>query len=744
MFGKRDRRGSEGMIYKAHVREKTKEIQTVKEHAEGTADLAANFSIPELAGVMRVMGLLHDTGKFLSAFQRRINGENIRVEHSICGAREAKKRYNSSLLGMLMAYCIAGHHGGLPDGGGKGDRTDGPSLYARLNRECGDYSAYKEEIYLPQLDDGAIIRFLAQNCGSQVEKLIDQFAFWTRYAYSCLVDADWIDTELFCTGGRLRGMQADFQSALALTEKKLDGFVCETSLQKSRAGLQKQVFDGVDGDAEIYLVNMPTGSGKTLCSVKAALKRALKTGKKRIIYICPFNAIIDQTARELSDLFGSTVEILRHQSTFSYEEQEDLDEDYRKLAVCAAENWDAQFIITTAVQFFETVNSNRRGKLRKMHNLADSILVFDEAHLMPQKYLQPCLQAVAYITRYLNSEAFFLTATMPDFERLVRQYAMEDSQICNLVADRSLFPVFQKCKYRYAGELSAEQLVLSAGNYASALVIVNKKATARKLYQMATGKKYCLTTYMTAGDRERIIAEIKEELKKQEELVASGFPLEECRIQVFATSLVEAGVDLDFVSVYRELSGLDSILQAGGRCNREGKRAEAEVHIFRYDDQDGKKAPDPDERAGLTWGLLQEFADISCSESIDTYYNRLFFLKEQEIQRYAMHQFCKDLYSIPFREYAEKFRLIEEENVVSIVILQDETCRNVTEEMRQSGKGNARLVQRYACSVSRKEFETLYSQRVVDDYGTGIWCLTNSDYYDIECGICFEAKDYIL
>lgn len=197
-------------------------------------------------------------------------------------------------------------------------------------------------------------------------------------------------------------------------------------------------------NAEIYLLNMPTGSGKTLASVKIALERAIASGKKRIIYIIPYNSIIDQTANVFDELFQGTAQILRHQSTFSYEDDENISEDYREAAKCAAENWNAPFIITTAVQFFESVYANRRGKLRKMHNMADSVLIFDEAHLMPQNYLQPCLQAVAYITRYLKSEAVFLTATMPDFVKLLQQYALPDSKVENLIQDTSLFIEFQE------------------------------------------------------------------------------------------------------------------------------------------------------------------------------------------------------------------------------------------------------------------------------------------------------------
>lgn len=733
-----------GVIYKAHINEKTRAVQTIKEHAEGTAELAAAFAIPKLKELSYQCGMLHDIGKVSDKFQRRIDGANIRVEHSACGAIEAKKLHPNA-IGLLMAYCIAGHHSGLPDGGSIGDRSDGATLQARLHREYEDYSAYRDEILPGTLDDAGLISFLIQHCGNSIDKVVDQFAFWVRYVYSCLVDADWIDTSTFCEGEAPEGLHADFRKALALADQKLGSFVCKTNLQKSRAELQEQVFRRIGTDAEIYLMNMPTGSGKTLCSVKAALERVLKGEKKRIIYICPFNAIIDQTAQEFTDLFGDSVEILRHQSTFSYEDEEDLDEDYRKSVRHAVENWDAQFIITTAVQFFESINGNRRGKLRKMHHVADAVLVFDEAHLMPRKYLQPCLQAVAYITKYLNSEAMFLTATMPDFERLIRRYAMEDSRIYNLVEDKSLFGNFQKCRFCYEGKMPGEQVLRMAEPFASALVVVNRKATTRELYRMAAGKKYHLSTYMTALDRERIIAEVRDALRKLEEDFPDGAEVpEERRIIVFSTSLVEAGVDLDFATVFREMPGLDSILQAGGRCNREGKRTGAEVHIFEYDREDGTILPDRDERAGLTRGLLEEFEDISCPESIRTYYDRLYFINEQEIQQYAMHKFCRDINSIPFREYAERFRIVDAENTVSVVVPQDDKCKQIVELMRTGGKANARQMQKYTCTVGRKEFDDLYRQGAVCDYGTSIWCLTNTDYYDRELGIYFEGKDYIL
>ena len=212
----------------------------------------------------------------------------------------------------------------------------------------------------------------------------DKFAFLTRYCFSCLVDADSIDTAHFCNGDIAKPLKADFSACLKRVEEKLQLFSCETTLQKARNTLQQQVFEKAEVKREIYLMNMPTGSGKTLCSVKFALQRAVSEGKKRIIYVIPYNSIIDQTADIFEKLFQGTAEILRHQSTFSYEDEEQFDEDYRKSAKNAAENWDAPFIITTAVQFFQSIYANKRGKLRKLHNMSDSILIFDEAHLMPQ------------------------------------------------------------------------------------------------------------------------------------------------------------------------------------------------------------------------------------------------------------------------------------------------------------------------------------------------------------------------
>lgn len=733
------------IIYKAHINENTGEIQTVKEHSENTAELCRKFAIPELANVIYTIGLLHDVGKFQKSFQRRIDGAKLKVEHSICGALAAKDRYPDP-IGLMMEYCIAGHHSGIPDGGNKSDKLDpdSPTLYGRMNRVFEDFSAYQKELKLPEIDQKEILKFLAQDCGRNAELLVDKFAFLTRYAFSCLVDADSIDTAGFCSSEKIKPLEADFYACLKKADTKLHSFNCKTSLQKTRAVLQQQVFRKADVKGEIFLMNMPTGSGKTLCSVKYALERAVRTGKKRIIYVIPYNSIIDQTVRVFEDLFGQDAEILRHQSTFSYEDENDYTEDYRKAARHASENWDVEsIIITTAVQFFESVYSNKRGKLRKLHNVADSILIFDEAHMMPQNYLQPCLRAVAYITRYLNSEAVFLTATMPDFSKLLRQYALENSRIVELIDDTSSFSEFQKCRYRSLGKQSTEKILEMAVKAPSSLIIVNKKKSAKRVFEQCRGKKYHLSTNMTTYDRERIIRAIHMELKQLDEEFPDYEQIpDDRRVTIISTSLIEAGVDLDVFTVFRELSGLDSILQAGGRCNREGRRKEADVYVFEFCDENKTLQ---DLKSNITISILERYEDISCLQSIKEYYDRLFFMKKDIIERNIITQNCRDISGIPFRKYAQDFELIDSKTV-SLVVPRDKQSQEMVDSLKYTGGsiGIARRLQKYTCSIYQEELDDLIRQHAVDDYGTGIWCLTNQDYYDENTGISFEAKDYFI
>lgn len=726
-------------MYTAHIRKTDGAEQSILSHSKETAEMCRAFGVQPWKDLLYTMGMLHDIGKYQPDFQKRIHGASIKIPHALCGAKAAKERFGSKGTAMILQYAIAGHHVGLPDGGTKADTPDRPTLYGTLYRDTQDYSAFDAELSIPKPDFDALNAYLTAGCGSNQE-LAERLAFITRYAFSCLTDADWLGTEKFCTGNMRQTLPADFAGCLEKVNAKMESFQNETLLQKTRARLQQQAFQKTDNPSEVYLMNMPTGSGKTLCSIKFALERAIASGKKRIIYIIPYNSIIDQTAKEFETIFGDQAAILRHQSTFAFENlPEDSEQDPLWLKQ-AAENWDAEIILTTAVQFFESVYSNKRTKLRKFHHMAESILIFDEAHLMPQDYLQPCLQAIGYLCRYLNSEAVFLTATMPDFEHLLREYALPDLKILDLVSDRSAFSAFHKCSFEQLGIISDEALILRAQKAPSVLIVVNSRAAANQLYRMCTqGKRYHLSTYMTANHRIAVIDQIKLELAQLEKDFPGLISVPpERRITVISTSLIEAGVDLDFFTVYRQLWGLDSILQAGGRCNREGKRQNAKVFIFeREDDLEKPQAL----FQSFTKGILSEFADISCPESIDAYYQRLFFVKHEDIVKNSIGPQCPLSTLIPFRTYADHFELIEKDKTVSIAVAQDEKSKDLQKTLQNTGHVNARAVQPYTLTVRVWQFKQLLEQGVLNDYGSGIYWLTNLDYYNQDTGIVFEGKD---
>ena len=264
----------------------------------------------------------------------------------------------------------------------------------------------------------------------------------------------------------------------------------------------------------------------------------------------------------------------------------------------------------------------------------------------------------------------------------------------------------------------------------------------RQVYNLCSGKKYHLSTYMVAYDRQRVISEIRKELIKLEKDFPGleGVP-EERRIVIVSTSLIEAGVDIDVHKVYREQTGLDSILQAGGRCNREGKRSNATTCVFSLNNGEAKRKIDA--KTNLMHGLLKKYDDISSPECIKEYYDKLFFINKDEIKMNTLSSMCQDIKCIPFRSYGEKFSIIDSPNI-SIAIKRDEKSGELIDRLKEKGTTDMRQLQKYTCSVSPKDMESLIQQNVVEDFGTGVWCLTNPDYYDENTGIKFEGEDYFL
>ena len=713
------------MEYIGHTSEDGRK-QLLLDHLNGTSKLCRENANEFWADIAEFVGQIHDIGKYTSGFQKRINGaENIRVEHAICGAKEVAKAPPKSYVPMIE-YCVAGHHSGLPDGGTKVDSEEDSTLHGRMKRKTGDYSAYENEVKLEYPKDNLRELFDVSN----QREIIERYSFFTRYLFSCLTDADFIDTERFVTPNTDRGIDGDFQKAYEKVCEKLNSFKIETKLQESRSIIQEQVYKSVESNANVYTLNMPTGSGKTLCSIRAALKTAIENEKKRIIYVIPYVSIIEQTAKVFEDIFGDVIPVLQHHSNYDFDDDKNEDENEitsEKLKR-SCENWDAKLIVTTNIQFFESLYHYKGRRLRKLHNLADSVIIFDEIHMLPIDYIQPCLRAIGYVTKYLNSTAILMSATMPNYDKFMERY-MSGVKIENAVKDTSLFNVFDKCRYEYIGKCELASLAEKAQEYDNALIIVNKRKTARELYDMCSGNKYHLSTYMTPLHRSEIIAKIKEDIK-------NGI-----NTTVISTSLIEAGVDLDFKAVFREIAGIDNILQSGGRCNREGKMDMGDVFVFETDggNYQTKKKSDIIIRANITRNLFEEFENISTDKCIKEYYGRLLNYKEKKIEENTITAIMGNdlrIDGIPFRTYAESFNFIDNQ-VIGIVIPCDEN-RGLIKELKDGKLSVKRNLQRYSASVNKDEFKELFQIGIIETLDCGVCILANTDYYKSDVGLTLE------
>ena len=734
------------MKYYAHTREDG-ERQTVKAHLTGVSEKAEKFSVDLLKPIAKKASLYHDIGKYALNFQKRLDNDKVKFSHAACGALEYKKFADKNdCFAPLMEYCIAGHHTGLMDGGTVADSSDSPTLSGTLKRENeytgeSDYSAYATEIEFATLTQEERTPLYNELLSAKdPTELIERYAFFTKYVFSCLTDADFLDTEIFCNKNVERGMSGDFKMALDKLNRELSDMPSNTPLRQARSRIQQQAFDNSVNKSHISILDMPTGSGKTLCS----LKLALESGKKRIIYVIPYTSIIEQTANKFEKMFGDVLHVLQHHSNYSYDGNTEEEKKTAEKLKKTCENWDAPLIITTSVQFFQSIYHYKGSALRKLHNLRDSVIVFDEIHLIPTELLRPCLKAVGYITKYLNSEALFLSATMPDYSKLFDKF-LPDVNYNKLVTDRTNFKYFKKCEYKDMGRTTLETIAENASRCKNALIVVNTKKTAAELYYLVQGEKYHLSANMTPAHRSRVIEVVRKKLENGE------------HITVVSTSLVEAGVDLDFNTVFRQLSGLDSILQAGGRCNREGKDAKGYVYVFDIDET-YRKGSDLAMRINKTKGLLEKYQDITSYDCIKEYYDGIFDFNQSRIAENSIAKYNEQSnsfdrqglmspYSIPFRSYAMQFEYISADTI-SIVIddPNDQTCHELVETLRNGDMSVRRALQKYSVSVYMNVFKDLYSQGVLKDHGTGIFILENQSYYNNETGLTTQAamQDYFI
>lgn len=521
--------------------------QTVEEHLNGTATRCASFAASfgeEKRG--KLLGYAHDIGKCSEAFQKRLLG-GPKVDHATAGALECV-----SAREELSACCVVGHHSGLPNfGNPRVDLPGAPTYVGRLKKgKDGGIPAYCWKGTLPEA--GALPPFQ------------DRFslALWMRMLYSCLVDADFLDTEAFMAAQPLARGKYD---SLPVLLEKLQSYIrpwfpAKTELNQSRCDILQQCLDAASQPRGVYSLTVPTGGGKTVSSLAFALKHAVENGLERVIYVIPYTSIIEQNAAVFREILGDQ-NVVEHHSGVSFDDAAETNQSnvFQRLA---SENWDAPVIVTTAVQFFESLYSNRSSQCRKLHNIANSVVIFDEAQMLPTCHLSPCVGAIANLAAHFRSTVVLCTATQPSLSDLFHAFCpeLQIKEICTHVAEA--FRQFRRVTYRDGGEMSDAALAEELLRQDQVLCIVNTRKSAQRIYELLPEEgRFHLSTLMYPAHRKAVLRTIRQRLR-------DGLT---CR--VVSTSLIEAGVDVDFPTVYRELAGLDSVAQAAGRCNREGKRS---------------------------------------------------------------------------------------------------------------------------------------------------------------------------
>lgn len=709
------------------------EKQSIKEHLTETAKRAEQFADAFGCGeVGYLCGLMHDIGKYSGDFQRRIHDpEHVkRVDHSTAGAKEL---YNRSKEYIPLAMAVAGHHSGLMDGGNaKTAEAEDGTFFGRLKKEIPLCDEWKTEI---PFEDVRMPVFWKEGRNPAFS-----MAFFIRMIYSCLVDADYLDTERFMSSGRIdRGNCSSGAELLERFENYISGWIHRRDFDNER---QRQICQkrteilldcmkkGGQFNRGLYSLTVPTGGGKTTASLGFALKHMQKYAMKRIIYVIPYTSIIDQTAMVFEDILGED-NVLEHHSGILYEVREGEEErNYRK--ALATENWDRPVIVTTAVQFFESLFASKSSKCRKLHNIADSVIIFDEAQTLPIPYLEPCVAAISELAAHYRSTVVLCTATQPALGQMFQKYLknMELREICDGVEDT--YQWFRRTNISHAGMLSMDSLCQKLQRNEQVLCIVNQRRTAQEIYNFLEGEgTYCLTTLIYPAARKEKIIEIKQRLNK-------GLS---CR--VIATSLIEAGVDLDFPKVYRQEAGLDSVVQGAGRCNREGRRSveESVVSVFQLE---GSSSRFLSQNISAFQWMQRQFDDLGDLKAISGYF--LFYrelLGEENLDvKEIMKSFAKGLNGsvFPFKSVAGQFRLIENEAAVVYIPLGE--GKTLTDQLT-SGEfdGNTfRQLGQYGINVFPDHLKALLEYGCLEQFGDDIYILRDLTQYREDIGLQMDVE----
>ena len=731
--------------------------QTLQSHSVNVGEMAAEFA--RVFGAQEVAcqtGQLHDLGKYSEAFDHRLHG-GPSVDHATAGAKIAIERWGNA-IGKLMAFCIAGHHAGLANGCREGDNRS--TLKQRLALQFGEGipaldNLWQQEIKLPQ-------NLSAPPLKADAHHPYFSYAFFTRMLYSCLVDADYLDTEAFYLnlennaverGGYpdLNALQHNFNQFINAFRLRVAQASEQTEAEKRNAALNRLRSEILDHAVEqaaqpqgLFTLTVPTGGGKTFTSMAFALEHAKQHGMRRVIYVIPFTSIIEQNATEFRKSFGELGKqaVLEHHSTFDDGKlQNEATKDKLRLA---SENWDAPIVVTTAVQFFESLFADRSSRCRKLHNIAGSVIILDEAQMLPLNLLLPIMQAIKELAQNYRCSIVMCTATQPTVQAENGFYRGFENVREIAPKPTALFDKLRRTTVQHIGTQTDADLLAKLGEHPQMLVIVNNRRHARSLYDQAKHLEgtFHLTTLMCAKHRSQKLDEIRGRLK-------NGEP---CR--VIATSLIEAGVDVDFPLVMRAEAGLDSVAQAAGRCNREGKRASENSFVWIFTPEEQWKAP-PElaAQAAVMRLTADSFSDdLLSTQAIAAYFAELYQLKGSELDNkkiLKMHNDTGQSLDFPFQTIADKFRMIES-HMQPLIIPFDGEAENLISSLHHADHigGLLRKLQPYTVQIPEKALVALYKAGRIEpinekNFGKQFYTLIGLDLYDEVAGLSWEDTEFL-
>jgi CRISPR-associated endonuclease/helicase Cas3 len=711
--------------------------QELADHLLAVAKLAKAHAAKFGAGAWgEAAGLLHDLGKYAPEAQARIAGLCGPVDHSTAGAQIARTKYG--VAGHLVAAAVAGHHVGLANGLENGERTP---LTDRLAASVPDASAWSNEITLPVLAAPS----LGHHTTAWQERAGLTMATLGRMVFSALVDADYLDTEAFYA--RAEGWSVDrgnwhelavLQDRLALHMADKTRRAKATKINTVRAEVLTAARQAAKRSTGVFTLTVPTGAGKTLASLTFALNHAVAHKLDRVIYVAPYTAIIEQTANVFRAAIGSD-QIVEHHSA----SRDTASREGRNKLQLATENWDAPIIVTTAVQFFESLFSDRPGRCRKLHNIARSVVVLDEAQTLPLNLLRPCVAILDELARNYRASVVLCTATQP---ALIERPAEPARSFSGGIEDRTdreiapdperLYQELRRVTVRTVGTMTDTDLVTAMRAGHQTLTIVNTRRHARDLYATLGGLDGAahLSALMCPAHRSIVLDDIKRRL------------LDDLPVRLVATAVIEAGVDIDFRTVFRAVAGLDQIAQAAGRCNREMRypASESVVTIFEPTEREPQYMR---AAADATRAVMRAHPDALSLDAVEAYFRRLYWgrqlgrdgLDEPSILA-RLNARASDLL-LPHESVARDMRLIDDA-AVTIIVPRDQTARRLISDLEASDRVGsiARNLQRYGVGLYARDFERLRQLGSVtpiapDKWGDQFWVLRDEGRYDDDVGL---------